>query len=68
MTTADLAAEVERLRALVKKAVDAGLELENAYELSQRQYHNYEEWEAEQWDRIDAARQVLCACLDEAAQ
>jgi hypothetical protein len=53
-------AENERLRLHVKMAIQLGLELEGAYVDSHREYHNYEEWSSEQWERIDKARNALC--------
>lgn len=51
----------ERLRRMVDDAVSAGLALEDTYETSLRQRHNYEDWDHEQWDRIQEARNALCA-------
>ena len=31
-------------------------EFDDAIERAQRQHHNYQEWRAEQWDPIEAAR------------
>lgn len=57
----DIKAAIERLRATVGDAVSAGLALEEAYEMAQRQRHNYEDWGDEQWDPIQEARNRLCA-------
>lgn len=65
---AELRAENDRLRASVKLAVERGLALEEAYNDAQRQYHNYQDWEDEQWNAIQAARDALCATPNESGE
>lgn len=38
--------------------VDRIRDIREAYRCSQRAYHNYNDWESEQWDRIDEAERV----------
>ena len=60
-----LTLEVERLRALVHKAVLLGFALEERYGDAQKAQHNYQWWDDEQWDPIQAARNALGAVLKE---
>lgn len=59
------AAENERLRVYVKLAVERGLALEEAYNNANRSFHNFTDWENEQHDAIQNARNLLCAVLDD---
>ncbi len=54
-----------RLIALVKRAVDAGWAMESAYETGFHRFHNINDWEAEDRDRVQTVRNSLGECLDE---
>lgn len=60
-----LADEAGRLRELVKKAVDLGLALEEAYDINAKRFHNVNDWEEAEHDRVQQARNALCGVLDE---
>lgn len=59
-----LTKRIIELETLVKRTADAGFSMEDAFDTSHRERHNYQEWDSEQWDRIDAVRRELCACID----
>lgn len=60
-------ARIAELEALVRKAVDAGLEVEAAYVDGFERFHNINDWEVAEHDRVQAARNALGACLNELA-